>query len=92
MKREEEEGRVVAVLEKRAINAHREGYFIVQVSCSHNVDDGKPVHQVYYEMEYFGPVGRAICLVSLFIRCTMIWAQLDSSAGRVLCLDLECGV
>ena len=31
MKRVEEDGRVVAVLEKRSINAHREGYFIVQV-------------------------------------------------------------
>ena len=31
LKREEEDGRVVAVLEKRAINAHREGYFILQV-------------------------------------------------------------
>ena len=31
MKRVEADGRVVAVLEKRSINAHREGYFIVQV-------------------------------------------------------------
>ena len=31
MKRVEVDGRVVAVLEKRSINAHREGYFIVQV-------------------------------------------------------------
>ena len=32
MKREtEEDGRVIAVLEMRAINAQREGYFIVQV-------------------------------------------------------------
>ena len=35
MKRVEEDGRVVAVLEKRAINAQREGYFIVQVDCEH---------------------------------------------------------
>ena len=33
MKRIEEDGRLVAVLEKRAISAQREGYFIVQV-CS----------------------------------------------------------
>ena len=33
MKRVEEDGRLVAVLEKRSINAHREGYFIVQVDC-----------------------------------------------------------
>ena len=31
MKRIEEDGRVVAVLEKRAISAQREGYFVVQV-------------------------------------------------------------
>ena len=35
MKRVEEDGRVVAVLEKRAINAQREGYFIVQVVTLH---------------------------------------------------------
>ena len=32
MRREEEGGKVVAVLEKRAVDARREGYFIVQVS------------------------------------------------------------
>lgn len=38
LKRVEENGEIVAVLEKRAINAKREGYFVVQVShtiCTH---------------------------------------------------------
>ena len=39
MKRVEEGGRVVAVLEKRSINAHREGHFVVQVNivCTYTV-------------------------------------------------------
>jgi hypothetical protein len=39
MKRVEEDGRVVAVLEKRSINAHREGYFIVQATPQHLIDN-----------------------------------------------------
>ncbi len=32
LKRIEEDGRVVAVLEKRAVSAKREGYFVIQVN------------------------------------------------------------
>ena len=38
LKRIEEGGKIVAVLEKRAVTAKREGYFVVQVSikCNNN--------------------------------------------------------
>lgn len=38
LKRVEENGEIVAVLEKRVVDAKREGYFVVQVSyitCTH---------------------------------------------------------
>ena len=37
LKRIEEDGEVVAVLEKRAVSAKREGYFVIQVHVLYSV-------------------------------------------------------
>ena len=68
MKRIEEDGRLVAVLEKRAISAQREGYFIVQV-CSMCVCVLSP--QVIRVQMY--SVHVHVHVVYMYIECTCIY-------------------
>ena len=63
MKRVEKDGRVVAVLEKRSINAHREGYFIVQVCvCVCVPQSFKPPHKYKQLNVYKQPSTTLTCI------------------------------
>ena len=61
MRREEEGGMVVAVLEKRAVDVRREGYFIVQVSRGQRWENAFPHMR-----------RNPVCIAKLLLRLTRV--------------------